>query len=94
MTQRRVKAGVAFQIRRHRTRDDCWLAAHGKVYRIPPQFMLIHPGSDQSILRHAGTECSEDFDFHGRDAQALWEKYLIGKVVACDPSARSSCVSS
>ena len=82
---------MCVQVRRHRTLDDCWLAAHGRVYKIPPAFIRQHPGSSLSILRHAGSECTEDFDFHSRDAQRLWNQFQIGVLVPCDPST-SRCV--
>ena len=41
--------------------------------------MLYHPaGGARAIIRHAGTEASEDFDFHSQTAQGDWKQYLIG----------------
>ncbi len=74
----------------HTTEGDCWLVAHGKVYDVTA-FLSKHPGGMQSILRHAGTECSEDYDFHCCSAQKLWNEFLIGRVVPCNPSDTRSC---
>jgi hypothetical protein len=68
----------------HSTESDCWLIAHGIVYDVTP-FLPKHPGGLQSILRHAGKESSEDYDFHAGSAQKLWKSYVIGRIVPCNP---------
>ena len=57
----------------------CWLAANGKVYDVT-SFIDQHPAGATAIMRHAGQDCSEDFDFHGPAAQKLWKQYFIGRV--------------
>ena len=69
-------------VSRHRAPDDCWLTAHGIVYDVS-KFIVEHPGGQFSILRHAGTEVSEDFDFHSPGAQKLWERFAIGRLRRC-----------
>lgn len=63
-----------------------WLRAHGVVYDVTP-FLSIHPGGRGSILRHAGGEASEDFDFHGAEARKLWGQYAVGRERACEGAA-------
>ena len=69
-------------VARHNTPDDCWLTAHGVVYDVT-RFIDEHPGGTFSILRHAGTECAEDFDFHSRGARNLWGSFQIGTLRRC-----------
>ncbi len=59
------------QVRRHCTADSCWLIAHGKVYDVT-RMVKKHPGGERSILRHAGKESTEDFDFHSKSGKKLY----------------------
>lgn len=79
------------QVSRHNTRDDLWLAAHGKVYDVT-NFVDKHPGGVRSLTRHAGQECSRDFDFHSAGAQKDWKRYRIGTVVRCKSEGGRNCV--
>jgi len=65
------------EVSRHSTRGDCWLIAHGNVYDVTA-FLDSHPAGPASILRHAGTDATRDFDFHSRGAQKLWAKFQVG----------------
>ena len=76
----------------HSTASDCWLVAHGVVYNVT-EFIAKHPGGTQSIVRHAGKESSEDFDFHCSSAQKLWGTYSIGRIAPCNPGDSSCTVS-
>ena len=67
------------EIRKHNKEDDCWLVSHGKVYDVTPMIRL-HPGDIGAILRHGGQDSTIDFDFHGKRARKLWDKYLIGRL--------------
>lgn len=70
------------QLRRHCTKSDVWLAAHGVVYDAT-EILEEHPGGVRSILRHAGQDCTEDFDFHSKAARGLWKDLKIGTLVHC-----------
>ena len=59
--------------------QSCWLVSRGKVYDVTP-FLKKHPAGVGAILRHAGTDSTEDFDFHSKGARAQWKEYKIGKV--------------
>ena len=79
-------------VRKHTTADDCWLLAKGSVYNVT-NFVKSHPGGVNSILKHAGMVCDEDFDFHSSSAQKLWSSYKIGDFIHCDACpAKSFCV--
>lgn len=92
-TQSRSGQYTVCEVALHRTPGDCWLHAHGKVYDVT-SMITEHPGGTLSIIRHAGQRCDQDFDFHGADAQKLWSRYCIGKVVPCEanPRAPGVCV--
>lgn len=46
-----------------------------------------HPGGRRSILRHAGRDSTEDFDFHSASGRKEWDQYCIGVV----EGARKGC---
>ena len=83
---KRWRVFTAEEVRRHNTPSDCWLIAHGRVYDVT-SFLRRHPAGDQSILRHAGTDSTIDFDFHPQHAQKMWAPYQIGYV----EGQQSSC---
>jgi len=70
------------EIWRHVQPNDCWLAAYGKVYDVST-FIDEHPGGSEALLKHAGKECSVDFDFHSAKGRATWRRYEIGRLVKC-----------
>lgn len=74
------------EVRQHTAPDDVWMTAHGKVYDVT-DVVDHHPGGKRSILRHAGRECTVDFDFHSKAGQQLWAKYQIGIL----DTAQQSC---
>ena len=76
---KRYRMFTAEEVRRHSTPDDCWLIAHGRVYDVTT-FLQRHPAGDRSIMRHAGTDSTIDFDFHPVHAQKMWAPYLLGYV--------------
>ncbi len=65
------------EVAKHTSRDSCWLVVRGKVYDVT-RFIPDHPGSANAILKHAGTDSTEDFDFHSDAAKGLWDKFHIG----------------
>eukprot|EP00164_Ancoracysta_twista_P002228 GFYU01002945.1.p1 GENE.GFYU01002945.1~~GFYU01002945.1.p1 ORF type:complete len:164 (-),score=34.74 GFYU01002945.1:290-781(-) len=73
------------QVKRHNTTDDCWIYAHNKVYDAT-HFITRHPGGAKSILRRAGGDTTDDFDFHSAKStgkNGLWAKHFVGKLVDC-----------
>ena len=69
-------------VEQHCTPGNAWLIAHGYVYDATP-FIDHHPGGRESIIRYAGTDCTEDFDFHSVAARKLWGMHRIGKLRQC-----------
>lgn len=82
-----VQVFTVEEVQQHTAPDDVWMTAHGKVYDVT-DMVEHHPGGKRSILRHAGRECSVDFDFHSKAGQRLWAKYQIGVL----DTAQRSCV--
>jgi len=71
------------QVRRHTTRNDCWLVAHKRVYDATA-FIKYHPAGPRPILSRAGGDCTTDYDFHSLVAHRhYWKPLCIGKVVDC-----------
>ncbi len=48
-----VKMVSAQEVRKHNTRESCWVIIHGSVYDLS-DFLDKHPGGAASILRYAG----------------------------------------
>ena len=73
------------QVRRHNSRDSCWLVCGNVIYDATP-FVERHPGGSECILRKAGgvQDCSVDFSFHSKGAQARWKKAKVGLVKVCN----------
>lgn len=67
------------EIQRHRILRDCWLIANGKVYNATP-FLKQHPEHQERIMKKAGQDVTDDFDFHQNNQQQEWKKYKIGKL--------------
>jgi cytochrome b involved in lipid metabolism len=67
------------EVAEHCTVEDCWLVAHGVVYDVT-SFLAQHPAGVAAIMRHAGKESSEDFQFHSKSAQQLWREYKVGNL--------------
>ena len=38
------------ELAKHTSRDDCWVAIHGKVYDVT-QFLSIHPGGVEALMK-------------------------------------------
>ena len=64
------------EVSKHKTVDDCWVVAHGKVYNIT-EFVQKHPGGKFVIKSNAGRDVSRHFDNHPKKAHIIWENYLM-----------------
>eukprot|EP00756_Hemistasia_phaeocysticola_P017117 Hpha_TRINITY_DN15519_c3_g13::TRINITY_DN15519_c3_g13_i1::g.105110::m.105110/K00326/E1.6.2.2; cytochrome-b5 reductase len=63
-----------------RTRERCWVVLYGRVYDVTA-FMGEHPGGDQILLEHGGTDASAEFEvYHSAQAKAQLQQYFIGEV--------------
>lgn len=89
----RVRTFTLCQVRRHNTLGSCWLVANGCVFDVT-EFLPEHFAGIKPILKHAGgRDCTEDFLFHSKKAQALWNKYKIGRLRTCGESDASCTIS-
>lgn len=78
------------EVAQHNTQSDCWLIAHGRVYDVT-SFLSSHPAGARAILRHAGQEATEDFDFHSKSAKVRHTSIFSGREDTClwPPGARA-----
>jgi len=67
----------------HNTKDDCWLAIHGKVYDVT-EFIPTHPGGP-AIIQGCGKDATSMFESrpssgtsHSETARALLPGFYIG----------------
>ena len=67
------------EIKKHNTSDDCWIVANNYVYDAT-EFIKLHPGGQESIIRKAGTDCTYDYNFHSTKGKEYWKRYRIGKI--------------
>jgi cytochrome b involved in lipid metabolism len=51
----------AAELKKHTTKESCWVALHNKVYDFT-DFLDEHPAGAEAILRQAGGDASEIFD--------------------------------
>jgi hypothetical protein len=66
--------------------------AHNKVYDVT-NFLDVHPGGRDCLIKRCSQDTSVDFDFHSPGAQKGWHQYCIGKLKGCAAhSTNASCV--
>ncbi|KAK1977273.1 cytochrome b5-like heme/steroid binding domain-containing protein, partial [Colletotrichum cereale] len=66
------------ELGRHKSRQDLWVAVHGKVYDLTA-FAEDHPGGIEVLVECAGTDATESFDFAGHTAEAIeaMQRFLV-----------------
>ncbi|KAM0548778.1 hypothetical protein ACHAPJ_009774 [Fusarium lateritium] len=69
----------------HKSKDDLWIAIHGKVYDVS-KYVRDHPGGADVLLDVAGTDATAAYEDvgHSEDADHLLQEYLIGHSAAGD----------
>ena len=67
------------EVSKHNTKDSCWIVADNNVYDVT-KFIGHHPGGKFVILSKAGTDVTQQFEWHSRRAKELWKKYKIGRL--------------
>jgi cytochrome b involved in lipid metabolism len=67
------------EIKSHNNIDDCWLIANNNVYDAT-SFLKEHPAHSKRVLKYAGTDVTNDFNFHTKNQKDEWKKYFIGYV--------------
>lgn len=75
------------EIEKNTDEDKVLVILHDKVYNVHP-FLNEHPGGEEVLLDHKGTDGSEDFDDvgHSKDAVELMKTYEIGVLVESERS--------
>jgi 4-hydroxysphinganine ceramide fatty acyl 2-hydroxylase len=79
---------TANQIKKHNTKDSCWVIVNDKVYDIT-SFLADHPGGDEILLEFAGTDVTlvlGDINYHTHSDAAydLLTEYYIGDALDQD----------
>lgn len=70
------------ELKRHNTREDCWMALRGRVYNVT-SFFEFHPGGQEILMEAAGRDCTQLFDtYHAWvNADAMLKHCLVGNLV-------------
>ena len=72
---------TAEEVKKHKTKDDCWLIIKGLVYNVT-EFLSIHPGGSSIVLSVGGEDATEYFyELHRPDIlDEVGTKYIIGEL--------------
>ena len=67
------------EVAKHTKADDCWIIVRGKVYDVS-NYLHLHQGGDEAILRVAGTDATEQVEGpqHPGTVPQLLQRFLIG----------------
>lgn len=69
------------EVRKHNTKDDCWVIIHGKAYDVT-DFLQEHPGGSGIIVKYAGKDATKAFDpIHPGDTLVKYLKEDLHKGV-------------
>jgi cytochrome b involved in lipid metabolism len=49
------------ELRKHRSRYDCWMALRGKVFNVT-KYLSYHPGGPEELMSVAGKDATREFD--------------------------------
>ena len=73
------------EIKQHNHDQSVWIVLHDKVYDVT-KYITEHPGGEEVLLQHAGTNGTRDFEDvgHSSDARELMQDYYIGEVAEED----------
>jgi cytochrome b involved in lipid metabolism len=63
----------------HNSRDDCWVAVHGRVFDVS-SFLSLHPGGAGVILGVVGQDGSDVFEQYHDDDDVLSVLPLVGVI--------------
>ncbi|KAI3655003.1 hypothetical protein MP228_000383 [Amoeboaphelidium protococcarum] len=68
------------EVKKHVSRDDCWLVIDNEVVDVS-KFMKLHPGGGSPLMSVAGRDASSEFhSIHSMDAVRMKMNYVIGTV--------------
>jgi cytochrome b involved in lipid metabolism len=71
------------EVVKHNKEDSCWIFVGRKIYDVT-EFLNLHPGSKQAILKYAGYNVKISYNFHSKKAKKIWKKFFIGKLLKDD----------
>jgi len=57
----------------HTNEESCWILVGRNIYDVT-EFLNIHPGSKEAILKYAGQNAKESYNYH-----RVW-KEIMGKL--------------
>lgn len=77
------------------TKQNLWVAIHGKVYNVT-QFIDEHPGGDEVIISEGGKDATEAFEDvgHSDEARELLAGLLVGELQESSAPSKSKKASS
>ena len=61
------------EVQKHVSVEDCWMVVNNVAVDVT-WFLQLHPAGQECVLRYAGTDATEHFIFHSKQAQKLWRK--------------------
>ncbi len=78
------------EVSAHDKASDCWIIIKGNVYDVT-RFIRAHPGGIQSILVHAGDDCTEEFlALHGESYLETFHGIeLVGSLKGASPPPKA-----
>uniref|UniRef100_A0AAY5F0F6 Cytochrome-b5 reductase n=1 Tax=Electrophorus electricus TaxID=8005 RepID=A0AAY5F0F6_ELEEL len=70
------------ELKRHKTRNDCWTCIRGMVYNISA-YMDFHPGGEGELMRIAGIDGTDLFDQVHRwvNYESMLKECLVGRMM-------------
>ncbi|KAF9095006.1 fatty acid alpha-hydroxylase [Mortierella sp. GBA35] len=82
------------EVAKHTKADDCWLIHNNKVYNVS-DFVADHPGGEEFILDHAGTDVTalmkdELEHLHSDGAYEMLDELLIGSLSSTPVTATAA----
>ncbi|KAF8138320.1 cytochrome b5-like heme/steroid binding domain-containing protein [Boletus edulis] len=69
------------ELQTNNTKENLWVAIHGKVYNVT-KFIDEHPGGDEVIISEGGKNATEAFEDvgHSDEARGLLPDLLVGEL--------------
>ncbi|XP_032765615.1 cytochrome b5 reductase 4 isoform X2 [Rattus rattus] len=69
------------ELKKHNTKDDCWICIRGFVYNVSP-YMEYHPGGEDELMRAAGADGTDLFNEVHRwvNYESMLKECLVGRM--------------
>ncbi|KZV80757.1 fatty acid-2 hydroxylase [Exidia glandulosa HHB12029] len=83
-SRRPVKIFTLEDVEQHKSQKDCWITRNGVVYDVT-DFIMDHPGGEDLILNHAGTDVGAVMadpgqHEHSSAAYDMLAEYAVGRI--------------